>query len=96
MHKYAVTFGRLQVPMGFDNRGERERYEDLYARAQETLDLKYLNALSIDLVYTAQNHLGPREQRTLDEALARGTLEPLFASPGGARVIYRVATDADG
>ena len=93
MHKYAVTFGRLQVPMGFDNRGARERYADLYARAQDTLTFEDLKALDIDLVYTAQNHLGPQEQRTLDRALARGALVPLFTSPAGARVIYRVVTD---
>ena len=96
MHKYAVTLGRLQVPMGFDNRGARERYEVLYARAQDTLSSKYLEALDIDLVYTAQNHLGTQEQRVIDEALARGTLEPLFGSPTGARVIYRVAAVGNG
>lgn len=96
MHKYAVTFGRLQVPMGFDNRGARERYEDLYARAQDTLASKDLAALDIDLVYTAQNHLSPQELRTLDKALGLGTLNPIFVSPSGARIIYRVASAANG
>ena len=96
MHKYAVTFGRLQVPMGFDNRGARDHYADRYARAQDTISSADLGALDIDLVYTAQNHLGPEQRHILDQALARGTLAPLFTSPGGARVIYRVIADAGG
>ncbi len=96
MHKYAVTFGRLQVPMGFDNRGARERYAGLYARAQDTLTLDDLSALGVDLVYTAQDRFSQEQRRALDRALARGTLAPLFASPGGARVIYRVVTDVGG
>jgi len=96
MHKYAVTFGRLQVPMGFDNRGARERYADDYARAQDALSPSDLGALGIDLVYTAQNHLSPEQRLTLDQALARGTLAPVFTSPGGSRVIYRVASSNSG
>ena len=96
MHKYAVTLGRLQVPMGFDNRGERERYAALYARAQETLALKDLNALGIDLIYTARDHLTAAQRHLLDQALARGTIVPLFESPGGVRAIYGVVTDAGG
>lgn len=92
MHKYAVTFGRVQVPMGFDNRGARERYADDYARAQDTLSPSDLGALGIDLVYTAQNHLSPEQRRTIDQALARGALAPVFTSPGGARVVYRVVS----
>lgn len=96
MHKYAVTFGRLQVPMGFDNRGRREDYADRYAQAQKTLASGDLESLKIALVYTAQNHLTAVQRATLDQALAQGTLAPLFRSPSGARVIYRVVSDADG
>ena len=96
MHKYAVTFGRLQVPMGFDNRGARERYAGLYARAQDELLPEDLEALDVDLVYTAQNHLRLDQRLTLDRAVDRGTLAPVFTSPGGARVIYRVASNDGG
>lgn len=96
MHKYAVTFGRLQVPMGFDNRGSRERYADAYARAQDELAPENLSALGIDLVYTAQNHLSPEQQVMLDRAVAHNRLAPMFTSLGGARRIYRVLGDDDG
>ena len=96
MHKYAVTFGRLQVPMGFDNRGARERYAHAYARAQDRLLPEDLKDLEVDLVYTAQNHLSVDQRLTIDQALARGTLTPVFTSPGGARVIYRVVSNDGG
>lgn len=96
MHKYAVTFGRLQIPMGFDNRGARERFADVYARAQDELLPEDLSDLGVDLVYTAQNHLSPEQRLTLDQALARGTLAPVFGSSGGARVIYRVVSNNNG
>ncbi len=96
MHKYAVSFGRLQVPMGFDNRGARERYAHAYAKAQDRLLPEDLRDLEVNLVYTAQNHLSLDQRLTIDQALARGTLTPVFTSPGGARVIYRVVSNDDG
>ncbi len=96
MHKYAVTFGRLQVPMGFDNRGSRERYADVYARAQDELVPEDLSALGVDVVYTAPNHLSPEQQVLLEQVVAHGRLAPVFISSGGARVIYRVVDDDDG
>ncbi len=96
MHKYAVTFGRLQVPMGFDNRGARERYAGLYARAQDTLASADLKALEVDLVYAGLDHLGPSQRSVLDRAVASGTLAQVYRSPGGVRVIYRVMADAGG
>ncbi len=94
MHKYAVTFGRLQVPMGFDNLGDRDRYAAPYAQAQDTLQADDLAALSIDLLYVAPNLLTPLQKDLIKTALAKGTIQPLFQSSGGARMIYQVTPHA--
>ncbi len=96
MHQYAVAFGRLRVPMGFDNRGEWERYAPRYAQAQETLAPEVLADLRIDLIYTAQDQLTPEQAQVLAAALERGTITPLFVSPNGVRVIYQVETGRPG
>lgn len=94
MHKYAVTFGRLHVPMGFDNLGQRDRYTAQYAKAQETLQADDLAALSIDLLYVAPNLLSPVQKDLVQTAIDQGTIQPVFQSSAGARMIYRVTTHA--
>lgn len=94
MHKYAVTFGRLQVPMGFDNLGNRDRYAALYAQAQDTLQADDLAALSINLLYVAPNLLTAPQKDLIQTALAKGTIQPIFQSSGGARMLYQVTPHA--
>ena len=88
MHKYAVTFGRLQVPMGFDNLGHRDEYADMYAKAQETLPPDHLRALRIDLVYVAVDQLSAPQVRLLENAIESGRLRRAFTSSNGMRRIY--------
>jgi hypothetical protein len=92
MHKYAVTFGRLQVPMGFDNLGRREEYADAYARAQDTLDADALEQLQVDLVYVATDQLSRDQEELIKAAVVSGTLRPVFASSNDARRLYATAS----
>lgn len=90
MHKYAVTFGRLRVPMGFDNLGHRDDYEEPYAEAQGTLALERLQELRIDLIYVAVDQLSADQSRLLEAAVEGGYLKAAFTSAGEARRIYGV------
>ncbi len=92
MHKYAVTFGRLRVPMGFDNLGHREDYVELYAEAQDSLSLENLRALRIDLVYVAMDQISARDNSLLKAAADAGYLRQAFTSRGEVRRIYVVVT----
>jgi hypothetical protein len=92
MHKYAVTFGRLQVPMGFDNLGHRESYAGAYARAQDTLGADALEQLQVDLVYVATDQLSREQEELIDAAVGSGTLRPVFASSNDARRLYATAS----
>ncbi len=94
MHKYAVTFGRLQVPMGFDNLGHREDYADTYARAQDALEADVLKQLQVDLVYVATDQLSQEQEELIEAAVAIGTLRPVFASSNDVRRLYATATGA--
>ncbi len=95
MHKYAVTFGRLQVPMGFDNLGHREDYVDAYARAQGTLDPDALEQLQVNLVYVAMDQLSREQAELIEAAVADSTLQPVFASSSNVRRLYATASGAD-
>jgi drug/metabolite transporter superfamily protein YnfA len=92
MHKYAVTFGRLRVPMGFDNLGHRDDYEEPYAEAQDTLALERLQELRIDLIYVAVDQISTDQGRLLEAAVEGGYLREAFTSTGDARRIYEVVT----
>jgi hypothetical protein len=92
MHKYAVTFGRLRVPMGFDNLGHRDDYEESYAKAQDTLALERLQELRIDLIYVAVDQISADQIRLLEAAVEGGYLKAAFTSAGDARRIYEVVT----
>ena len=92
MHKYAVTFGRLRVPMGFDNLGHRADYEETYAEAQETLAPERLQELGIDLIYVAVDQISADQGRLLEAAVQGGYLREAFTSSGNVRRILEVVT----
>jgi hypothetical protein len=80
--------------MGFDNLGQRDRYAAQYAKAQETLQAADLAALSINLLYVAPNLLTSVQKDLVQTALDQGTIQLVFQSSAGARMIYRVTTHA--
>lgn len=96
MHKFAVSFGTLFVPLGFDEWGNVAEYQPHYRRAYGSLDPEAMDRLKIDVVYTAPRLFTPEQRAMVEGAVQAGRLTPAFESSGGSRRIYIYRGGRDG